>query len=73
MTFRLETEREVDGRWIADFPDLPGVMSYGATEEDAVQAVWVLALQVIADKILHGELRATRPDGIDLPLQAAGV
>ena len=36
MKFRIETEREVDGRWIAEIPSLPGVMAYGATKREAV-------------------------------------
>ncbi len=53
--FRLEIEREADGRWIADIPALPGVVAYGATREAAIAAVKVLALRVIADEIEHGE------------------
>ena len=43
------------GRWIAEVPDLPGVMVYGATRQDAVAKVEVLALHVIADRLDHGE------------------
>ena len=35
-TYQIEIDREQDGRWIADIPDLPGVMVYGASEEDAI-------------------------------------
>ena len=52
---KIETEREEDGRWIAEVPDLPGVMVYGENREDAIQKVKVLALRVIADRIEHGE------------------
>ena len=52
---KIETEREEDGRWIAEVPDLPGVMVYGENREDAIQKVKVLTLQVIADRIEHGE------------------
>ena len=48
---RIESEREEDGRWIAELPALPGVLSYGATEAEA-QA---LALRVIADRLDDGE------------------
>jgi predicted RNase H-like HicB family nuclease len=51
LTFRIETEEETDGRWIAEIPDLPGVMAYGATKVDAIAAVEALALRVIADQI----------------------
>jgi len=56
MTFRVEFLREEDGRWIADLPELPGVMAYGATQAEAMTAVEVLALRVVADKIEHGEM-----------------
>ena len=52
---RVELEREEDGRMIASVPDLPGVMAYGATEEEAVRKVKSIALQVLADMIESGE------------------
>jgi len=52
---RLEIEREEDGRWIAEIPDLPGVMAYGATRREAVSRVQALALRVMADRLEHGE------------------
>ena len=52
---KIETEREEDGRWIADLPELPGVMVYGDTKEQAVAKVEALALRVIADRLDHGE------------------
>ena len=52
---RIEIEREEDGRWIAEVPDLPGVMVYGQTREEAISKVEALALRVIADRIEHGE------------------
>jgi predicted RNase H-like HicB family nuclease len=58
MTLTIGTDREEDGRWIAYEDDLLGVMAYGATEAEAVKAVVVLALQVVADKIGRGEVRA---------------
>ena len=51
----IEIEREDDGRWIAEVPDLPGVMVYGGTREKALAKVEALALRVIADRIDHGE------------------
>ena len=51
MIFRVEIEREDDGRWIAEIPDLPGVLAYGATRGEAEAAVEALALRVIADRI----------------------
>lgn len=52
---RVEVERETDGRILASVPDLPGVMAYGATEEEAVRKVKSIALQVLADMIDSGE------------------
>ncbi|MFZ0276619.1 MAG: type II toxin-antitoxin system HicB family antitoxin [Candidatus Sulfotelmatobacter sp.] len=49
MNFKIEFEREEDGRWVAEISELPGVMAYGATEAEA--AVEALALRVIADRI----------------------
>ena len=51
----IEIELEDDGRWIAEVPDLPGVMMYGGTREEALAKVEALALRVIADRIDHGE------------------
>jgi predicted RNase H-like HicB family nuclease len=49
VRFTIETDREVDGRWIAEVVDLPGVMVYGATEDDAIRRAEVLAAEVLAD------------------------
>jgi len=52
---RIETEREEDGRWIAEVVDLPGVMTYGMTREEAISRAEALALRVIADRLENGE------------------
>jgi predicted RNase H-like HicB family nuclease len=52
---KIEIEREDDGRWIAEVPDLPGVMVYGATRQEALAKAEALALRVIADRLDHGE------------------
>jgi predicted RNase H-like HicB family nuclease len=49
--YTVETEREDDGRWIAEVLDLPGVLAYGNTEKEAVAAAQALALRVLADRI----------------------
>jgi predicted RNase H-like HicB family nuclease len=54
--FNIEVEQEEDGRWIADIPELPGVIVYGETEQKAIALVQALALRVIADKLEHGEI-----------------
>ncbi len=55
MNLRIEIDREDDGRWIAEIPDLPGVMVYGQTREEAISRVQALALRVIADRLDYGE------------------
>lgn len=51
----IEIEREEDGRWIAEVPDLPGAMAYGQDQEEAICRVEALALRVLADRLEHGE------------------
>ena len=51
----IEMDREEDGRWIAEVPDLPGVMVYGQSPEEAMARVEALALRVLADQLEHGE------------------
>jgi predicted RNase H-like HicB family nuclease len=51
----IEIEREEDGRWIAEIPDLPGVMTYGRSRDEAISKVKALALRVLADRLEHGE------------------
>jgi predicted RNase H-like HicB family nuclease len=69
MNFTLECEQEVDGRWIAEVPELPGVLAYGSTSSDAMSKAEVLALRVIADQLENGE---SEPVSIrfSLPLSA---
>ena len=55
MTFKVELDREQDGRWIAEVLDLPGVLAYGATAEEAKARVQALALRVVADRLENGE------------------
>ncbi len=62
MKFVIELERENDGRWIADVPDLPGVLAYGISRDDAIAHAQALALRVLADRIEHGESGPTLLD-----------
>jgi predicted RNase H-like HicB family nuclease len=55
MGMSIEIEQEEDGRWIAEIPELPGVMAYGATRKDAVAHTQALALRVIAERLENGE------------------
>ncbi len=52
---KIDLEREDDGRWIAEVPDLPGVMVYGVSREEAISKVEALALRVLADRLENGE------------------
>jgi len=53
--YRVETELEVDGRWIAEVADLPGVLAYGATQVEAVRRAQALSLHVLAERLENGE------------------
>lgn len=55
VTFEIELDREADGRWIAEVPELPGVLTYGQTREEAVARVQALALRVLAERLEHNE------------------
>jgi predicted RNase H-like HicB family nuclease len=64
----LEVDREEDGRYIAEVPDLPGVLAYGATEQEATARAQALALRVLADRLEHGE---PAPNLLPLDFRAA--
>ena len=55
MIFTVEYEQEEDGRWLAEVLELPGVLAYGATPEEATAKAKALALRVVADRLEHGE------------------
>ena len=69
MNFTLECEREEDGRWLAEVPELPGALAYGASKEEAMAKAEVLALRLLADRLEHGETRAV---GIQISMPAVG-
>ena len=52
---RIEIEREENGRWIAEIPELPGVMVYGETRKQAIAKAEALALRVMADRLENNE------------------
>jgi len=56
VTLTVETERETDGRWIAEIPQIPGAMAYGETRDEAVARVEALGLRVLAERIEKGEI-----------------
>jgi predicted RNase H-like HicB family nuclease len=52
---KVEVDLEDDGRWLAEVVDLPGVLAYGHTREEAVDRAQALSLRVMADRLEHGE------------------
>lgn len=56
MKLTIELNREEDGRWIAEAIELPGVMCYGQTRAEAIRNAERLAIEVIADRLAHGEI-----------------
>jgi predicted RNase H-like HicB family nuclease len=68
MKFSIECEQEEDGRWLAEVPELPGVLAYGSTAEEAMAKAQVLALRVLAERLEHGEARP-----VDISISVAEV
>jgi len=68
MTFTVEYEREEDGRWLAEVLELPGVLAYGQTSEEAIAKAQALALRVLADRLEHGE---GSPELMNISFEAA--
>ena len=54
MHLNIEIEREDDGRWIAEIPQLPGVLAYGANPDEASARAEILALRVLAERLERG-------------------
>ena len=65
MNLTIETELEADGRWIAE---LPGVLAYGATEQEAAAKAEALALRELANRLETGE---QVPVDVTIRVQAA--
>lgn len=55
MKYTVEYEQEEDGRWLAEVLELPGVLTYGHTVDEAIAKAQALALRVLADRLEHGE------------------
>jgi len=68
MHFSIESEREEDGRWLAEVADLPGVLAYGSTRDEALAHAEILALRVLADRLEH---REGEPQAISISIAAA--
>jgi len=66
MNYTIEAEVEDDGRWLAEVPQLPGVLAYGTTRDEAMSRAQVLALRVIAERLEHGEA-SPQPINISIP------
>jgi predicted RNase H-like HicB family nuclease len=64
MKLTIELEQETDGRWIAEIPELPGVLAYGDTQEKAAQLARALAFRVLADQIEAGEVEAAQINSV---------
>jgi predicted RNase H-like HicB family nuclease len=63
LRFQFEIERESDGRWIAEIPEVPGALAYGASMEEARAKAYALALYAIADDV---EKSRKIPDSISI-------
>jgi predicted RNase H-like HicB family nuclease len=68
MNYHIEYEQEDDGRWLAEVPEIPGVLAYGLTANEAMAKAEILALRVIADSI---EAQEQKPMSINIKLVAA--
>jgi predicted RNase H-like HicB family nuclease len=55
MSLTVEVEQDEDGRWLAEVPELPEVMAYGQTRQEAIDRVQALSLRILADRLVHGE------------------
>jgi predicted RNase H-like HicB family nuclease len=68
MTFTVEYEREDDGRWLAEVIELPGVLAYGRTSDEAIAKAQALALRVVADRLENGD---SAPEFVTISFAAA--
>jgi predicted RNase H-like HicB family nuclease len=67
MRLTIEHEQEADGRWLAEVPELPGVLAYGDTADQAMAKAQALALRVLAERLDHNE---TGPQPISIAISA---
>jgi len=68
MIFTVESEREDDGRWLAEVLELPGVLAYGKTSDEAIAKAQALALRALADRLEHAE---SAPEFVTISFAAA--
>lgn len=67
MNVTIEHKREEDGRWLAEVPELPGVLSYGVSADEAMAKVQIPALRVLAERLEHDE---AKPQPISIGIAA---
>jgi predicted RNase H-like HicB family nuclease len=56
ISFTVECEKEEDGRWLAEVLELPGVLVYGQSPDEAMSRAEALGLRALADRLEHGEV-----------------
>jgi predicted RNase H-like HicB family nuclease len=68
MEYKIECEQEDDGRWLAEIPQIPGVLAYGSSPDEAMARAEILALRVLAEQLELGE---AKPQPIQIAFAAA--
>jgi predicted RNase H-like HicB family nuclease len=68
MNFTIKHEREEDGRWLAELPEIPGALAYGTTANEAMARAVTLALRVLAERLEHDE---SAPHSISIAVPVA--
>lgn len=63
MRLTIELDCEVDGRWIAEIPEL-NILLYGESKPDAIQRAQIAAREIVLDRIAHGELPAESANAV---------
>jgi len=63
MRLTIELDRELDGRWIAEVPEL-NVLLYGDSKQDAIQRAQSAAREIVLDRVAHGELPPDSADAV---------
>jgi predicted RNase H-like HicB family nuclease len=63
MKLTIELDRELDGRWIAEVPEL-NVLLYGDSKQDAIQRAQAAAREIVLDRVAHGELPPDSADAV---------
>jgi hypothetical protein len=63
MKLTIELDREIDGRWIAEVPEL-NVLLYGESKQDAILKAQSAAREIVLDRIAHGELPADSANAV---------